>query len=70
VRRLRLMKSTHQAHSSITNPVNLRAVLTEFGGWQLALAGDLADGFFDFVHSDCLGGCNVGWRGVFWSGRG
>jgi hypothetical protein len=53
--RLRLMKLTHQSHSAITNPVDLRTVLAEFGGRQLALAGDLADGFFDFVHGDCRG---------------
>jgi len=47
--------ATHQSHSTITNPVDVWTVLAEFGGWQLALAGDLADGFFDFVHDDCRG---------------
>ena len=43
---------THQSHSPISDPVDMRSILTEFGSWQLALAGDLADGFFDFVHGD------------------
>ena len=41
---------THQAHCAITNPIDLRSVLAEFGGRQLARTGDSADGFFDFVH--------------------
>ena len=34
----------------------MRSILAEFGGWQLALAGDFADGFFDFVHGECREG--------------
>jgi hypothetical protein len=44
--------STHQSHSTIADPVDVWTVLAEFGGWQLALAGNLADGFFDFVHDE------------------
>jgi hypothetical protein len=61
--RLASEDSTHQAHRAITDPVDLRSVLAKFGGWQLALAGDLADCFFDFVHGDCFGRGSVGWSG-------
>jgi hypothetical protein len=63
VRPSRLEESTYQAHSTITNPVDMRSILAEFGGWQLALASDFADGFFDFVHGECREGkCwSVGW---------
>ena len=54
--RLASEESTHQAHGTIANPVDMRSILAEFGGWQLALAGDFADGFFDFVHDDCREG--------------
>jgi hypothetical protein len=54
--RLASEESTHQAHGTRANPVDMRSILAEFGGWQLALAGDFADGFFDFVHDDCREG--------------
>lgn len=54
-----LPSQTHQAHGAIADPVDLRSVLAEFGGGQLAGAGDFADGFFDFVHGGfwCVDGC-------------